>query len=324
MRLRTFTAATMSEAMALVRARLGPEAVIVSTEEGDDGATRVTAAVEQAERLAPGIEPDVIDVLNEALSGHGLSPLIIEKILCAALPFETDEPLLALASAFTTFFSFAPLDGERREGAARRPLLLVGPPGAGKTVSIAKLATRAVMAGRPVRLVTADTVRAGGIEQLEAFARVLRLQLHRAESAQRLAPLAAAGESGELLLIDSPGINPYSAGDRRELSQLISLSGAEPVLVLPAGGDAVDTVEMARIFRDLGASRMIVTRLDMVQRLGSVVACAAALRLGFAEAGTSSNVAKGLTAFNPVVLARLILPKPTQESRQVNAMRGSP
>jgi flagellar biosynthesis protein FlhF len=203
-------------------------------------------------------------------------------------------------------------------------LLLVGPPGAGKTVSIAKLATRAVMAGRPVRLVTADTVRAGGIEQLEAFARVLRLQLHRAESAQRLAPLAAAGESGELLLIDSPGINPYSAGDRRELSQLISLSGAEPVLVLPAGGDAVDTVEMARIFRDLGTSRMIVTRLDMVQRLGSVVACAAALRLGFAEAGTSSNVAKGLTAFNPVVLARLILPKPTQESRQVNAMRGSP
>src|SRR6185437_6628897 len=114
MRLRTFTAATMSEAMALVRARLGPEAVIVSTEEGDDGATRVTAAVEQAERLAPGIEPDVIDVLNEALSGHGLAPLMIEKILCAALPFETDEPLLALASAFTTFFSFSPLDAEAR------------------------------------------------------------------------------------------------------------------------------------------------------------------------------------------------------------------
>ena len=49
MRLRTFTAATMSEAMALVRARLGADAIIVSTEEGDDGATRVTAAVEQPE-----------------------------------------------------------------------------------------------------------------------------------------------------------------------------------------------------------------------------------------------------------------------------------
>ena len=321
MRLRTFTAATMSEAMALVRARLGPEAVIVSTDEGEDGATRVTAAVEQLDRPAPGVEPDVIDLLNEALSGHGLAPLLVEKILCAALPFETDEPLLALASAFATFFTFAPIEGG---AGARRPLLLVGPPGAGKTVSIAKLATRAVMAGRPGRLATADTVRAGGIEQLEAFARLLKLQLFRAESAQRLAPLASSVEPGELLLIDSPGINPFSAGDRRELSQLIAVSGAEPVLVMPAGGDSVDTAEMGRIFRDLGASRMIVTRLDMVQRLGSIIACAEALRFALAEAGTSPDIAKGLAAFNPVVLARLILPKSIEQPRQAHAMRGSP
>ena len=318
MQLRTFTAATMSEAMALVRARLGPEAIIVNTEEGDDGNTRVTAAVEREERLAPGIEPDVIDLLNEALSGHGLAPLLVEKILCAALPFDTQDPLLALSSAFATLFGFAPLDGE-----VRRPLLLVGPPGAGKTVSIAKLATRAVVAGKTVRLVTADTVRAGGIEQLEAFARVLKLKLARADGARDLAPLAAA-RADELLLIDSPGINPYSAGDRRELSALITASGAEPVLVLPAGGDAFDTVEMARIFRDLGTGRMIVTRLDMVQRLGSVIAAAEALHLGFAEAGTSPDIASGIAAFNPVVLARLILPKPAQQRRQANAMRGSP
>ena len=43
-------------------------------------------------------------------------------------------------------FTFAPLDGE-----TRRPLLLAGPPGAGKTVTAAKLATRAVVAGKPVR-----------------------------------------------------------------------------------------------------------------------------------------------------------------------------
>jgi flagellar biosynthesis protein FlhF len=319
MRLRTFTAGTMSAAMALVRTQLGPDAIIVSTEEGDDGATRVTAAVEQPEHRPAVAEPDVIDVLSEALSGHGLAPILVEKILCAALPFETDDPLVALSSAFATFFAFAPI-----EAAALRPVLLVGPPGAGKTVSIAKLATRAVMTGKLVRLVTADTVRAGAIEQLEAFARVLQLPLHRAENAQRLAPIAAEAKPGEQLLIDTPGINPYSAGDRRELSLLIAESGAEPVLVLPAGGDAYDTVEMARIFRDLGATRLVVTRLDMVQRLGSVIAAADGLRLGFAEAGISADIAKGLTAFNPVVLARLLLPKPAQPQRPVNAKRGSP
>jgi len=317
MRLTTFTAATMSEAMALVRARLGGDAIIVSTEEGDDGTMRLTAAVEQTERPTPSTGPDVIDLLNEALSAHGVAPTLIEKILCAALPFETDDPLLSLSGAFTTVFRFAPIEAEAR------PLLMIGPPGAGKTVSVAKLAARAVMAGKPVRLVTADIVRAGGIEQLEAFARVLQLPLERAENAARLASLTRRRAAQELLLIDTPGINPYSAGDRRELTLLIEASGGEPVLVLPAGGDAFDTVEMARIFRDLGASRMIVTRLDMVQRLGSVVAAADALNLAFAESGVSADIANGLQPIDPVVLARLMLPRAAPALRQANAKRGS-
>jgi flagellar biosynthesis protein FlhF len=316
MRLRTFSAASMSEAMALVRAGLGGDAIIVSTEEGDDGLMRVTAAAEPAELSPPGNGPDVIDALSEALTAHGVAPALVEKILGAALPFETEDPLLALSGAFTSVFRFAPIDGKER------PLLMVGPPGAGKTVSIAKLAARAVMAGKPVRLVTADMVRAGGIEQLEAFARVLKLPLHRAESAPRLAPLARQGAPQELLLIDTPGINPYSAGDRRELALLIEASGGEPVLVLPAGGDSFDSIEMARIFRDLGASRMVVTRLDMVRRLGSVIASADALNLALAEAGVSADVASGLTPIDPVVLARFLLPRPAPALRQANAKRG--
>jgi flagellar biosynthesis protein FlhF len=317
MRLRTFTAASMSEAMALVRARLGGDAIIVSTEEGDDGLMRVTAAIEPAELPPASNGPDVIDTLSEALAEHGVAPTLVEKVLGAALPFETEDPLLALSGALTSVFRFAPIDGKER------PLLMVGPPGAGKTVSIAKLAARAVMAGKPVRLVTADIVRAGGIEQLEAFARVLKLPLHRAESAPRLAPLARQGAAQELVLIDTPGINPYSAGDRRELTLLIEASGGEPVLVLPAGGDSFDSIEMARIFRDLGASRMIITRLDMVRRLGSVIAAADALNLAFAEAGVSADIASGLAPIDPVILARFLLPKPAPALRQANAKRGS-
>jgi len=320
MRLRTFTAGTMTEAMAQVREKLGPEAIIVSTEEDADGGMRVIAAIDPAE---PPIEatgdPDVIDALNEALAAHGLAPPLIEKILCSALPFDSTDPLLALSGTLASLFTFAAIEEPQP-----RPLLFVGPPGAGKTMSIAKLATRAVLGGMPVRLVTADTVRAGGIEQLEAFAKALKLPLHRAASAQRLAPIAASARPEELMLIDSPGINPFSAGDRRELAALIGTSGAEPVLVLPAGGDAVDTAETAHVFRDLGCTRMAVTRLDMVQRLGSIIAAADALKLGFSEAGVSPEVADGLVPFNPVTLARLLLPKPARPQRQAHAKRGSP
>ncbi len=318
MRLRTFTAATMSEAMGLARRQLGPDAVIVSTEEDEHGNMRVTVAAEQSEPSTPPRESDVIDRLNEALSNHGLAPALIEKILCAALPFETEDPLLALAGTLASLYGFAKIEGE-----SRRPLLLAGPPGAGKTVSIAKLATRAVLAGQRVRLVTADTVRAGAIEQLEAFARALQVTVDRVDNAQRLAAVAASAKPGELMLIDSPGINPHSAGDRRELASLITASGAEPVFVLPAGGDTVDTTEMARIFRDLGVTRMIVTRLDLVQRLGSVITAADTLRLSFSEAGVSPEIADGLVPFDPVLLARLLLPKTALSTRQPKTMRGS-
>jgi hypothetical protein len=97
MRLTTFTAPTMTEAMSLVRARFGPEAIIVATEEDGDGSARVTAATERPERPLPDSGPDMVDVLNEALSGHGLAPVLIEKILCSALSFDTQDPLLALA-----------------------------------------------------------------------------------------------------------------------------------------------------------------------------------------------------------------------------------
>jgi flagellar biosynthesis protein FlhF len=319
MRLSTFTARTMSEAMSLVRARLGADAIIVSTDEDEDGNARVTAAVERPERPLPAGGHDMVDRINEALSAHGLGPTLVEKILCAALTFDTEDPLVALAGALTKLLSFAPV-----EAAPRRPLLLIGPPGAGKTLSLVKLAARAVMGGATPRLVTADTVRAGAIEQLEAFARIMKLPVHRATTAARLGPLVAASKGRELLLIDSTGANPYQAADRRELAAIIAASGAEPLLVLPAGGDAVDTRETARIFRDLGATRLIVTRLDLTQRLGSVIGAVEDLRIALSEASATADVANGLTPFNAVVLARLLLPKPAAPLRQANNRKVSP
>ncbi len=133
--------------------------------------------------------------------------------------------------------------------------------------------------------------------------------------------LAAPAEA--LTLIDSSGVNPYSAADRRELSALLGAAGAEPILVMPAGGDALDAIDMARIFRDLGCSRMAVTRLDLTHRLGSVLAAADAARLGFAEAGVAAEIADGMIPFNPVVLARRLIAQTTLSPQQPQQKRGA-
>ncbi len=319
MRLRNFTAPSMQEAMALVREALGPDAIIVSTDD-EPGGVRVTAALDEAEPKAPVVaETDITDEISEALAANGVPGPLAEKLLMASLSFDADDTLVALSSALAAVYSFAPVADRGRT----RPLMLVGPPGAGKTMGVAKLAARAVMAKRPVNLVTSDTVRAGAIEQLAAVARILDIELQTAESPGQLAALAREADPAALTLIDSSGVNPYNAADRRELSAMIVAAGAEPILVMPAGGDALDAIDIARIFRDLGCSRMAVTRLDLTHRLGSVLAAADAARLGFAEAGVAPEIADGMIPFNPVVLARRLIAQTQLSPQQPLQKRGA-
>lgn len=312
MRLRSFTGRTMSEAMGCVRQTLGPEAIIVSTQEDEDGVMRVTAALDAdlGLPLASLAEDGAIDVLSAALAAHGVAPDLAERIVTTALPFDAETPLVALSSALAKLYPFKPVAGDDK-----RRFLLAGPPGAGKTMTAAKLAARTVIAGGRVRLISADAARAGASDQLAAFATILGVPLHGAADARALERAARAADPDELLLIDTAGVNPYNDDDRTELDALIAAGAAEPLLVLPAGGDVVDTVEMARIFAAHGCSRLVVTRLDVARRLGSIVAAADATRLAFAEAGLTPAIADGLGSFNPVLLARLLLQETARARR---------
>ncbi len=55
---------------------------------------------------------------------------------------------------------------------------------------------------------------------------------------------------------------------------------------------------------------MITTRIDQTRRLGSLLTAAHAGGLAIADAGVTPHVAHGLTALNPVSLARLLCRDP--------------
>ncbi len=316
MRLKTYCAGSMAEAMDLVRQALGDEAIIVSSQGSDEsGSVRVTAAIEAVDDVPSsdanggGDRGDTIDLICTALDRHGVPDSLTERLMGVAAGRAADQPLVALAAAFDALFTFAPLP----TGPAPRPLFLVGPPGGGKTVSLAKLATRAVLAHQPVRLVTTDTTRAGAIHQLDTYARALRLELTTADDPPSLTK-SLVPNGNHLALIDSPGVNPYDASELSRLRELIEAAGAEPVLVLAAGGDPSESAEVAEIFTDLGVRRVLMTRLDAVLRLGNVLAVAAG-SLSLSEAGITPHIALGLEPINPFALARLFLAKGPMERR---------
>jgi len=96
----------------------------------------------------------------------------------------------------------------------------------------------------------------------------------------------------------------------------IKAAGGEAVLVLPAGLDAAEALDVANEFRQLGATRLLATRIDMTKRLGSMLRIAFDARLPLANFSASNKVTDAPLPFNPVVLARLILPPPAKSAAQ--------
>ncbi|MBP2298908.1 GTPase [Azospirillum picis] len=323
MRLKSFHAKTMSDAMRMVRQSLGDDAIIVATREEEGGGVRVTAAVEEDElpaaparggrgRAAPvPAEPDIDvgEVVADALQRHGVPAALAEQLIDAASGLDTEDPRLALGSALDSVFTFKPLPDGRT---AVKPMALVGPPGSGKTLVAAKLAARAVFKKRSVGVITTDTVRAGGVDQLAAFTRLMKLKLATVEDPDALAGAFEVHRKTDLVLVDTAGRNPFDAEDMADLRSLLAAGEVEPVLVLPAGLDAMEAADMALAFKAVGVRRMLVTRLDMARRLGSLLAIAARARLAFCDASVSAKVAEGLTTLNPLLLARMMIPAEEQ------------
>jgi flagellar biosynthesis protein FlhF len=302
MRLRTVTAPDARQAMARLRALLGDDAIIVATRQVDGG-VRVTGAVANDEidlgdLLAPPETSPCLERLARMATHHALPPNVRDRLLDAVRQLNSTDPSAALGHALHQLYRFAPLPQPGR-------LLLTGPPGAGKTASLAKLAARAVLEGRSVEVLTTDVARAGGVEQLRTLLAPLRLEPRPAPEPGRLAQLVGAA-AAELILIDSPGINPFRPGDLGRLSQALETSGALPVLVLDAGTGSADSAEMAQTFAALGSRWLLATKLDVARRLGGVLAAADA-GLALAEAGIGPTIGRGLGALSPAGLARLLL-----------------
>lgn len=251
-----------------------------------------------------------VETLVQAMAYHGVPTLLAERICRSALSAETEDTTLALAASLDKHFDFAPKFSTRK-----KPLMLVGPPGVGKTMTIAKMAASATMGGRPVHVVTTDKSRAGAVDQLKAFTDILKLKLWVSNGAENLSEILAKPElnDGAHILIDTGGINCYETSELEGLAEQIVIGESEIMVVLPAGSDAAEMSDTAQKFAAIGANRMLVTRLDTTRRYGGVLTAADKANLSFSYACVSPSVASGMHVLTPVNLARLILRDPTQQ-----------
>ncbi|MCF8474834.1 MAG: ATP-binding protein [Emcibacter sp.] len=324
MRLKIFTADTMKEALAEVRESLGDDAIIINSLE-ENGKVTVTAAMEIAPTLKttkPKKAPkpkkatvqrslkelqheDFADSkdLSYFLAHHGIEQHLMHRILKTAASFEEDGNVNALARALDLMFHFSPLNNDFQQ----RPIMLVGPPGVGKTVTSAKLTSQAVLSGRIVRLINTDTIRTGGTAQLEGYAAALKIAvIEAAEPCMLLPAIETNKKPDELVIIDTMGYNPFDSDEMAQLHKFITAYDVEPILVMAAGMDIMEAREIAETYMNLGVKRFIATRLDVARRYAGLLSAAASMDLAFAGVGITPYLANGIERINALSLAKLL------------------
>ncbi len=301
--------------MELVRQTLGPNAIIVVTHEDDaNRGARVTAAIDPDDQdfdfFSEGASEETLELLTEVLERHHVPNGIIDRLIDAATDGTDTEPVSVLAAALTKVFKFKSLPS----GPGGPPLMLIGPPGVGKTVSCAKLAARVALShdkegAPPVNLIAADPVRVGAVDQLRIYAEKLGVTLYEAADGPALANVLTKLRRSEMVVIDTPGSNPYEMTDIAHLVELAEAGKTETVLVIAAGRDADEAADLAEAFRPVGPTRLLVTGLDMAKRYGAILSAADAGGLHLSEVSLAPEIGKGLQALDAAGLARLLLPE---------------
>jgi len=342
MRLRTFLASDMREALGNVRAELGAEAVIVSSEKAKGGGVMVRAAVEETARevlrenlavfsewhnamAAPDCETHrhagLIHRLRngrvsekpaarnfnraellQILRTHRAPDALAHALAETAEKAGLSDMTLALASALEKRMTSAALDLTKSIA-----LLLTGPNGAGKSAVAAKIAAHARLCERHVRLIATDITGAGAIARLETFAQHIDVPIVVAESAEELSrAVAECAKENILAVIDTAGFDPRNGKARSAFAALAKIEHVEAIGVVSACSDAEEIADIAAALVSLGARRLIVTGLDISRRLGALAA-AATQNAALAHVTRSPYVAGGLETLTPLSLARALI-----------------
>jgi flagellar biosynthesis protein FlhF len=178
-------------------------------------------------------------------------------------------------------------------------MAIVGPTGAGKTTTIAKLAARWCMrhGSQDLALVSTDGYRIGAREQLMTYARILGVPMHAANGGRDLARVLERLKAKKLILIDTAGMGPRDVRLTEQLAALqLGAARARVLLALPAQGEGHALDEIVQAFARLNPVACILTKVDEAASLGAVISTTLRHRLKIAYVCDGQRVPEDLHA----------------------------
>ena len=200
-------------------------------------------------------------------------------------------------------------------------ILMTGVNGAGKTTSIAKLASAAQSQGKSVLLAAADTFRAGAIEQIKIWGERLDIDViaHSAGGDPGAVAFdaikAAKARETDLLIIDTAGRLQTSQNLMAEMQKIGRIVTRESgdyarrsILVIDAT-TGQNGLSQAKSFTEaVGCDAVFLTKLDGSAKGGIVLSIAGDLGLPVWFIGTGEGI-DDISTFDPDEFAMALVPE---------------
>ncbi|HVN06391.1 MAG TPA: hypothetical protein VMT86_18345 [Bryobacteraceae bacterium] len=188
---------------------------------------------------------------------------------------------------------------------------LVGPPGAGKTTTLAKLAvTCGLAARRPVRCFSIDDYRVAGAEQLRSYATILGTPFQALESVGALAQALAEQHGNALILIDTPGFGPHDIDRAADLAGFLSSRpGIGTHLVLTASMKSADLTHVAERYEIFRPSSLLFTRVDETSSFGTAFSLSVRRAKPLSFLGTGQVIPDDIDTATKARILSLIWPR---------------
>ena len=258
--------------------------------------TELLAKVGGAIRATFEPDPAALDALEEGLLAADVGPATAEELVAAVKAeagrrdaAEHDVVRRVLKAEVERRLS---IRGPDLAPGSPHVILMVGVNGSGKTTTAAKLAARAVAAGKSVVLAAADTFRAAAVEQLEVWASRLNVPVVKHKAGADPAAVVhdacavALARKADLLLVDTAGRLHTKHNLMEELSKIRriaarSIPGAphEVLLVLDAV-TGMNGIAQAREFtKSAGVTGLVLTKMDGTAKGGVILAVVRELAL---------------------------------------------
>ena len=153
-------------------------------------------------------------------------------------------------------------------------IAVVGPTGAGKTTTLAKLAARHAMLHGPetVVIISADDFRVGAKEQLFSWGRLLNVPVFSADSPDELSQRVRRFGRNQLVLVDTAGVG-HSSQLLHRVTTMVSGEGRgmRSLLVLPANAQRDALSAMLSDFKGVDLAGLAVTKVDEAISLGGLL-----------------------------------------------------